>query len=329
MQFSIRTLLLFFSVSLLSAVSSISVAAEEVLTRYIHIGSGSVINLYFPTGGFVCHAINQNFAKHHLRCTVELTAGGIDNLEKVAKGQLQFGFAGADWQTKAADDYKNLRSVFSLFDEVFTVVVRKDANVKSLEDLKGKRINIGETGSGQRTTMENLMQAFGWDTSMFQAFAIRDVEQADALCNNQIDAFVYLSGHPNVSVRQAIDISRQREFSEKTCVEAEILNITGDAVTQFIAKQKDYYQANIPANTYERHANDIASFSTKATLVTNANVPDDVVYELVKAVFSTFAEGKKLHPAFAPLTPEKMMLGNTAPIHAGAEKYYREKGWIK
>ncbi|ALG69382.2 TAXI family TRAP transporter solute-binding subunit [Beggiatoa leptomitoformis] len=327
MQSPIRSLLIYLGLSLSLLTSPSLFAAED--TRYIHVGSGSVINLYFPTGGFLCSGLNEKFATHHLRCTVELTAGGIENLEKVAEGKLQFGFTEADWQTQAYEKYKNLRSVFSIFDEVFTVVVRADANVKTLDDLKGKRINIGEAGSGQRASMENLMQAFGWDNTMFQAFAIRDVDQADALCHNQIDAFVYMTGHPSVSVRQAIDTGRQRELSEKYCDEATILNVSGNAVEQFIAKQKDYHTAIIAGNTYERHPNDISSFSTKATLVTSTDVPDDIVYEVVKTVFSSFAEGKKLHPVFANLTPAKMMLGNTAPLHAGAAKYYREQGWIK
>ncbi|TNE82683.1 MAG: TAXI family TRAP transporter solute-binding subunit, partial [Rhodobacteraceae bacterium] len=234
-----------------------------------------------------------------------------------------------DWQyhaykgdSKFADKgaFEGLRAVFSIHPEPFTVVARADSGIKNFADLKGKRVNIGNPGSGQRGTMEVLMDAMGWKTSDFAlATELKASEQSKALCDNQIDAMVYTVGHPSGSIQEAT-----------TSCDAVLVNVTGDAVDKLVADNPYYATATIPGGMYRGNADDVQTFGVRATLVTSADEPDDVVYALVKSVFDNFDEFKKLHPAFAHLTPEEMVTqGLSAPIHPGALKYYKEKGWIK
>jgi TRAP transporter TAXI family solute receptor len=200
------------------------------------------------------------------------------------------------------------------------VVARADSGIKNFADLKGKRVNIGNPGSGQRGTMEVLMDAMGWKKSDFAlATELKASEQSKALCDNQIDAMVYTVGHPSGSIQEAT-----------TSCDAVLVNVTGPAVDKLVADNPYYAKATIPGGMYRGNPDDTQTFGVRATLVTSADVSDDVVYALTASVFNNFDEFKKLHPAFAHLKPEEMIsAGLSAPIHPGALKYYKERGWIK
>lgn len=296
---------------------------------FITIGTGGVTGVYYPTGGAICRLMNKNHKETGVRCSVESTGGSVYNINTIRDGELDFGIAQSDWQyhaykgdSKFADKgaLEGLRAVFSIHPEPFTVVARADSGIKNFADLKGKRVNIGNPGSGQRGTMEVLMDAMGWKTSDFAlATELKASEQSKALCDNQIDAMVYTVGHPSGSIQEAT-----------TSCDAVLVNVTGDAVDKLVADNPYYATATIPGGMYRGNADDVQTFGVRATLVTSADEPDDVVYALVKSVFDNFDEFKKLHPAFAHLTPEEMVTqGLSAPIHPGALKYYKEKGWIK
>jgi TRAP transporter solute receptor, TAXI family len=296
---------------------------------FITIGTGGVTGVYYPTGGAICRLMNKNHKETGVRCSVESTGGSVYNINTIRDGELDFGIAQSDWQyhaykgdSKFADKgaFEGLRAVFSIHPEPFTVVARADSGIKNFADLKGKRVNIGNPGSGQRGTMEVLMDAMGWKTSDFAlATELKASEQSKALCDNQIDAMVYTVGHPSGSIQEAT-----------TSCDAVLVNVTGDAVDKLVADNPYYATATIPGGMYRGNADDVQTFGVRATLVTSADEPDDVVYALVKSVFDNFDEFKKLHPAFAHLTPEEMVTrGLSAPIHPGALKYYKEKGWIK
>ncbi|RMH42678.1 MAG: TAXI family TRAP transporter solute-binding subunit, partial [Alphaproteobacteria bacterium] len=235
----------------------------------------------------------------------------------------------SDWQyhayhgtSKFADKgpFEKLRAVFSVHPEPFTVVARADAGIKTFEDLKGKRVNIGNPGSGQRGTMEVLMAAMGWTTDDFaQATELKAAEQSAALCDNQIDAMVYTVGHPSGSIKEAT-----------TSCDAVLVSVEGPAVDKLVSENPYYSYAVIPGGMYRGNPNDVKTFGVRATLVTSADVSEEAVYTVVKAVFDNFEDFKKLHPAFAHLKPEEMIsAGLSAPLHPGAEKYYRERGWLK
>jgi TRAP transporter TAXI family solute receptor len=299
--------------------------AEEFIT----IGTGGVTGVYYPTGGAICRLVNKSRKEHGVRCSVESTGGSVYNINTIREGELEFGVAQSDWQYHAYNGtskfkdkgkFEDLRAVFSVHPEPFTVVARADSGIKNVQDLKGKRVNIGNPGSGQRGTMEVLMEALGWKTSdLAQATELKAAEQSAALCDNQIDAMVYTVGHPSGSIQEAT-----------TACDSVLVTVDGAAVEKLIADNSYYRSATIPGGMYRGNADDTNTFGVGATFVTSAKVSEDTVYTLVKSVFENFDAFKKLHPAFANLKPEEMATaGLSAPLHAGAAKYYKEKGWVK
>lgn len=296
--------------------------------QFVSIGTGGVTGVYYPTGGAICRLVNKNRKEHGIRCSVESTGGSVYNLNTIRAGELEFGVAQSDWQyhayngTSKFEDqgaYENLRAVFSVHPEPFTVVARADAGISDFQDLKGKRVNVGNPGSGQRGTMEVLMNALGWSMDDFSlASELKSAEQSQALCDNQIDAMVFTVGHPSGSIQEA-----------STACESVLVNVTGAEVDALVEENPYYRKATIPGGMYRGTDEDTQTFGVGATFVSSADVSEKVVYEVVKAVFENFEDFKKLHPAFANLKQEEMISdGLSAPLHAGAEKYYKEQGWM-
>lgn len=313
---------------------AISPGAVHAQKKFITIGTGGPTGVYFVVGNAICRMVHKEAAegrkegrKHGLRCAAPSTAGSIYNINAIKQGEFEFGVAQSDWQYHAyhgtsrfeGNKFDKLRAVFSIHPEPFQILTGKDSGIKSWEDLKGKRVNIGNPGSGQRGTFEVLMKAHGIDTSWFgQTTELTSTEQSGALCDGNIDAYGYTVGVPNAGVAQAAD----------GCG-AYIIDLQTDAVKKLVADNPYYAWATIPKGTYSTTDHDVTTFGVMATLVTSADVPEDVVYEVVRAVFENLDDFKKLHPAFAYLDPKKMIKdGLSAPIHPGALKYYKEKGWM-
>jgi TRAP transporter TAXI family solute receptor len=296
--------------------------------KFVTIGTGGVTGVYYAVGGAVCRLLNKDRAKHGIRCSVESTGGSAFNINTIQAGELDFGMAQSDVAfnaTKGEGQYKDkkfadLRSVYSVHPEPFTVLARKEANITKFEDFKGKRFNVGNPGSGTRASMEQLLAAMGWKLSDFAlASELRADEHGPALCDNKIDGFFYAVGHPSANIQDPTT----------TCA-AQLISLTGPAVDKLVGQYAYYAKATIPGGMYANNPKPTETYGVLATLVTSAKVPEASVYELVKATFENFDEFKKLHPAFANLDPAKMVKdGLSAPLHPGAEKYYKEKGWLK
>jgi hypothetical protein len=216
--------------------------------------------------------------------------------------------------------FSDLRAVFSVHPEPFTVVARKEANIRTFADFKGKRFNVGNPGSGTRASMEELLAAMGWTMGDFAlASELKADEHGPALCDGKIDGFYYGVGHPSANIQDPT-----------TTCGAKLVSLTGPAVDKLIADRPYYAKATIAGNLYPNNPNPTVTYGVLATVVTSSKVPADTVYQVVKAVFDNFAEFKNLHPALAYLNPENMVKdGLSAPLHEGALRYYKEKGWIK
>lgn len=294
--------------------------------QFVTIGTGGVTGVYYPTGGAICRLVNKTRKVHGIRCSVESTGGSVYNLNTIAAGELDMGVAQSDWQYhayngtskfKAKGPNKDLRAVFSVHPEPFTVVARKDSGIKKFADLKGKRVNIGNPGSGQRGTMEVVMKAMGWTKADFKlASELKSAEQSKALCDNKVDAMVFTVGHPSGSIKEAT-----------TSCDSVLVEVAGPAIDKLV-NDNDYYRtATIPGGMYRGTDSDTKTFGVGATFVTSAKVPEKVIYNVVKAVFENFDQFKKLHPAFKVLKKKEMIKdGLSAPLHKGAVKYYKEAG---
>ncbi len=304
--------------------SGSAIAADQ---QFISIGTGGVTGVYYPTGGAICRLVNKNRKEHGIRCSAESTGGSIYNINTIRAGELEFGVAQSDWQyhayngTSKFEDkgaFKDLRAVFSVHPEPVTVIARGGSGVKQLTDVKGKRLNIGNPGSGTRGTWEVIEEALGWKRSDLKLAAeMKSAETGQAVCDGKIDAYFWLVGHPSALTQESL----------ATC-DAHLVHVKGKAIDKLVADNPYYRTASIPAGMYN-NKEDIQTFGVGATFVSSAKVPDNVVYTVVKAVFENFADFKKLHPAFANLTEKEMISDSlSAPLHPGAAKYYKERGWM-
>ncbi len=307
-------------------VSTIAMTAASAAESFVTIGTGSLTGVYYPAGGAICRLVNKGRKQHGIRCAVESTEGSVYNINRIRMGDLDMGLAQSDWQYHAyygsskfrdRGAFKDLRSLFSLHPESFTVVARADANIKNLLDLKGQRVNIGNPGSGQRGTMEVLMNALGWTKSSFaQVSELKASEQSAALCNNEIDAMIYIVGHPSGSIREAT-----------TICDTVLVNITGEVIDKLVTDYKFYRKATIPGGMYRKNLTDVQTFGVGATVVTSTALDSNTAYQVVKSVFENLDEFKRLHPDFNNLKKSEMVRDSlTAPLHDGAVKYYKEAG---
>lgn len=314
---------------LCAAATAITIGTAAQTEEFVTIGTGGVTGVYYPTGGSICRLMNKHRKETGVRCTVESTGGSVYNINTIREGELEFGVAQSDWQFHAyhgsskfedVGPFEDLRAVFSVHAEPFNVMVRADAGINSFDDLAGKRVNIGNPGSGQRGTMEVLMAAKGWTTDTFALAAeLKSAEQSSALCDNQIDAFIITAGHPSGNLTEAA-----------TSCDARLVPVTGEAVEKLIDENAYYRSATIPGGMYRGTDDDVATFGVGATVVTSASVSDEAVYALVSAIFNNFDDFRGFHPAFAHLTKEEMVsAGLSAPLHPGALKFYQEQGLLE
>jgi hypothetical protein len=299
----------------------------QAKTTFVTIGTGGITGVYYPTGGAIAKMVNKKRKEYGIRATVESTGGSVFNVNAIMSGDLEFGVVQSDRQFQAINGspdsewagkpQKDLRAVFSIHPESITLVAAVDAGIKDITDLRGKRVNIGNPGSGQRQNSIDALTAVGIDYKKdMKAEGIKAAESAGLLQDGRIDAFFYTVGHPNGSIKEATAGKRKVRFA----------SITG--IDKLLAKYPYYAKAVIPIKFYPTAVNkeDVKTFGVKATFVTSAKVPDNVVYAITKEVFDNFESFKKLHPAYAVLTKKGMLEGLSAPIHPGAMKYYKEVG---
>ena len=299
----------------------------QAKTQFVTIGTGGITGVYYPTGGAIAKIVNKKRKEYGIRCTVESTGGSVFNINAIMSGDLEFGVAQSDRQYQAVQGIanwkdkgpqKDLRAMFSIHPETVDLIAAVDANINSLADLKGKRVNIGNVGSGYRKNAIDALVANGLDYDKdFHAESLKAAEAPGLIQDGRLDAAFYTVGHPSGYYKEATSGKRKVKFVPITNIES-------------LLDKYPYYAKAVTQVTqhYPGAVNDadVSTFGVKATFVTSAKVPDEVVYAITKQVFDNFEEFKKLHPAYGGLTKENMLEGMSAPIHPGAMKYYKEVG---
>ncbi len=295
-------------------------------TEFYTIGTGGVTGVYYPTGGAISKMVNNKEAEYGIRLTYESTGGSVFNVNAIMTGDLEFGVVQSDRQFQAmkglaewkdAGPQKKLCAIFSIHPESITLVAAVDAGIKSLEDLKGKRVNIGNPGSGQRQNSIDALEGAGIDWRKdIKAEGLKAAEAPGMLQDGRIDAFFYTVGHPNGAIKEATNGARKVRF------------IAINLPDSFYKKFPYYAPSFVPVAHYpsSESKNDVATFGVKATFVTSLDVSNAAVYAVTKEVFENLATFKTLHPAYSVLTKKNMLEGLSAPIHPGAMKYYKEAG---
>ena len=309
--------------------SGSALAADQ---QFVTIGTGGVTGVYYPTGGAICRLVNKGKKQHGVRCSVESTGGSVYNINTIRAGELDMGVAQSDWQYhayhgtgkdsfKKAGPFKELRAVFSVHAEPVTVIARADAGIKHVDDLVGKRVNIGNPGSGTEATWTLMWTSMGHAdarSDLKLAAQLKSAETPQALCDNKIDALFWLVGHPNGLSKEAT-----------TTCDAVMVEVSGPAVSKLVDDNSFYRYATIPGGMYRGNPNDTKVFGVGATFVSSTRASEKTIYVVTKAVFDNFDAFKKLHPAFANLKESEMIKDAlSAPLHDGAAKYYKERGWM-
>jgi uncharacterized protein len=310
-----------------AAALAIGMGSASAQQQFVTIGTGGVTGVYYPAGGAICRLVNQGRAEHGIRCSAESTGGSVFNVNTIREGELDFGVVQSDVQFNALNgieqfegdgEFEELRAVFSLHPEPFTVLAHPDSDIETFEDILGKRVNVGNPGSGQRAFVEILMDEYGWTMDDFAlASELPSREQAAALCDNRVDAILFTVGHPTGSIAEPVS----------TC-DAQLVPVTGEVPERLAEETPYYFAATIPAGMYNNDE-DVQTIGVGATFVSSTNTSDDVVYEVVKAIFENFDEFKALHPSFEVLEKETMVEALlSAPLHDGARRYYEEAGLL-
>jgi TRAP transporter TAXI family solute receptor len=299
-------------------------------TKFVTIGTGGITGLYYPTGGAISRMINKKKDIYHIKTTVDSTPGSVYNVNAVVSGDLDFGVVQSDRQYQAVHglsewaekgSQKDLRSIFTLHPESVTLVASRNSGIKSIKNLKGKRVNLGNPGSGPLQNSKDALSAFGIKEKELNAEYVKAVEAPGLLQDERIDAFFYTVGHPNGNIKEAT----------AGRVRVRLIPLKGPEVDALTAKKPYYAKSIIPIQFYPRALNkeDIPSFGVKGTFVTSKDVDEEIVYAITKEIFDNLEEFKKLHPAYKVLTKENMLQGMSAPVHKGALKYYKENDLVK
>lgn len=301
-------------------------APAKAEIRIVTIGTSGSTEVYYFTGDAIASFVNKKEDIYSIRCKVASTGGSVNNVNAIMAGDLEFGIVQSDQQYQAINGLaewrdkgpqSDLRAVFSVHPESISLVAAVDAGIHSIKDLKGKRVNIGNPGSGQRQNSIDALEAVGINFN--RDLMVKSTKASDApglLQDGHIDAFFYTAGHPSGAIKEATAGARKVRF----------VTITG--IETLLSKYPYYVKAKIPVKLYPdaKNTKDVDTFGVRATIVTSAKISDDVVYAIIKEVFDNFEDFKKLYPASTVLTKQDMLAGLSARIHPGAMRYYKEVG---
>jgi len=319
-----------FFVVVLIGISILLGGCKARNTRFVTIGTGGVTGIYYPTGVAISKMVNKKFDEYKIKATVESTSGSVFNINAVLNGDLEFGVVQSDRQYQAYNGLAewseygkqpDLRSVFSVHPELITLIVSEKSGIREIKDLREKKVNLGNPGSGQLQNSKDVLKAAGLSEKDLSAEYVKAVEAPGLLQDERLDGFFYTVGHPNGNIKEATS-GRIRVF---------IVSIKGQDIDKMLKKYPYYAKSVIPHSFYPRALNtkDVETIGVKATFVTSKKADEDIVYAVTKEVFENFEEFKSLHPAYQVLTKENMLKGLSAPIHKGALKYYKEAGLDK
>jgi len=296
--------------------------------EFITIGTGGVTGTYYPTGGAICQMVNKNKKETNIRCSVESTGGSVYNVNTIKAGELDFGIAQSDTAYQAfkgegkftgAAAVPELRSAIAIYPELLALVVSQKSGIKTMADLKGKKLNLDSPGSGTNMTVDVVFEALGIKRSDLSLVnELKSTEGPTMLQDNHIDGYFFVAGHPTANIKDA-----------SNSVDINIVPIEGAAIDALVKKYPYYAKGTISGSYYKGVTNDVPSIGVKAVLITSSKVKDEVVYQVVKTILDNFDKFKELHPSYKTITKESLLEGLSVPQHPGAIKAFKEAGLLK
>jgi TRAP transporter TAXI family solute receptor len=303
-------------------------AGESV--TYVRIGTGAVTGLYYPTGGAIASIINARTDSLGIKATVESTAGSVYNVNALVSGDLEFGVVQSDRQYQAwhgqaewqdGGPQSELRSIFSIHPEAVTLIVSVESGIHHILQIRDRRINLGNPGSGPLGNARDVLATFGIAEEEIYAEYVKAVEAPGLLQDERIDGFFYTVGHPNGNILEATSGR----------IRVRLIPLESAEVDEMVRTRPYYTHAVIPIKHYPNAENeeDVLTFGVRGTFVTTSAVDEGTVYAITREIFADLENFRALHPAYTDLTVEGMLSGLTAPLHPGAHRYYEEAGLLR
>jgi len=311
---------------LAAAAALVLAAGAAQAQQFFRIGTGGTAGTYFPVGGMVANTVSQ---PGKIAATAQASAGSVANVNAVASGQLESGFSQADvatwahtgtgvWEGRPA--VTGLRLIANLYPESVHIVARKGAGIRTVADLKGKRVALDEPGSGTLINARAILAAYGLKDSDLRPEYIKPNQAGDKLKDGSLDAFFFTGGWPAGAISELASSGAG----------IELVPIEG-AQADAIRKASSFFAPDtIPADTY-KGVGAVRTLAVGAQWVTSDKVDANLVYEIVKALFSDAGQRAMGagHAKGKFITKENAVQGAGIPFHPGAARYYREVGVLK
>ncbi|BCY19634.1 TAXI family TRAP transporter solute-binding subunit [Bordetella pertussis] len=294
--------------------------------QFFRIGTGGTAGTYYPVGGMIANSISQ---PGKLIATAVASNGSVANINGILGGSLEAGFTQSDvayWAYSGTGTFdgkpkaQDLRLIATLYPESIHLVARKGSGIKTVADLRGKRVSMDEPGSGTLVDVRLILGAFGMTDKDIKAEYLKPNQAGDKLKDGGLDAFFFVSGAPAGAISELASSGAG----------IELVPIVGPEIDKLRSQQEFFTPDTIAANTYQ-NVGEVKTISINAQLVTSAKLPEQTVYDIVKALYSD-ATRKTLDNGHAKgklITKENAVKGAGIPFHAGAEKYYKEVGLLK
>lgn len=307
--------------------------------KFFTIGTGGTAYTYYPVGGVIANAISKPPGSRECdaggSCGVEgliasavSSRGSVDNVNAIISGLRNSGFAQSDvayWAytgtgtMEGKEPAEDLRTIAALFEEHIHLVALADSGINTVADLKAKRVSLDEPGSGTYVDANLILEANGLALEDVTAEALKGGAASEALRNGKIDAFFVVAGYPTGSL---VELA--------SAAEIKLVPIDGAGADALVEKYGFFAASDIPEGAYEG-VGTTATVAVGAQWFTSTKEDDDLIYEITKALWND--NSRKLldvgHAKGKTITPDSALNGVGVPLHAGAERFYKEVGLLK
>ena len=287
--------------------------------KFIHIATGGTAGTYYPIGGAIAEILNKNIPG--MNASAQSTGATVSNINLLKGGDVDLAIVQNDITYYAINGtemfdknkVKNLKGIATLYPETCQWVTLDSSNIRSVADLKGKRVAVGAIGSGAEANARQILEAYGITYNDIEVQYLSFAEGANALKDGNVDAAFLTAGYPTAAVQ---DIASQNKIR--------ILALDENKINELSGKYSFYTKTVIPAGTYTGFDEDVQTVSVMAMLVCNDRVDDELGYQITKAIFTNLDRLKATHSAVANIDKKDAMSGMSLEMNKGAEKFFKE-----
>jgi TRAP transporter TAXI family solute receptor len=297
----------------------LAVGAVSAQQRFISIGTGGTAGTYYPLGGAMAEIWNKNITR--MNATAQSTGASVANINLLKDGKVDIVIVQNDVSFYALNgvelfkdkEYKDLRGMACLYNETVQLIALEASGIKSVYDLKGKKVSVGAAGSGVEANARQILEAAGLSYADIRVQYLSFGESASNLKDGNIDAAFTTGGFPIAAIQ---DLA----VSKKTV----LVPVDKELLAKLMAKWSFYAPTVVPANTYNGITVDVPTVAVKAMLAVSAKLDANLVYEMLKAMYANGPRLVAAHSQGANIKLSTATEGMSLPLHPGAEKFYKE-----